>query len=101
MSFMLVITSLPNRDDHREIEAWANFRGYADMDNLQKVKGVFCFNESAWLFDTRKALAPLGVFIYHANRLSIQLHSLQLDDETIRCRLASPASAKLEEFLSS
>jgi hypothetical protein len=102
MSFMLVITSLPNRDDHREIEAWSSFRGYAETDSLKGAKGVFCINESAWLFDTRKALNLLGSVIHHAHRFGIQLHTFQLHGETVRSHVASyPQSAALEVFLGS
>lgn len=100
MSFMLVITSLPNRDNDREMEAWSSFRGYAETDSLKGAKGVFYLNESAWLFDTRKALHLFGSLVHHAHRFAIQLHTFQLDGETVQFYVASyPQSTALVEFL--
>lgn len=100
MSFMLVITSLPHRDDPRELEAWSSFRGYAETDSLKGANGVFCLNESAWLFDTRKALNLFGSVVHHAHRFAIQLHTFQLDGDTVRSCVASyPQSPALDEFL--
>jgi hypothetical protein len=99
---MLVITSLPNRGDAQEIEAWSTFRGYAEMDTLKGSNGVFCINESAWLFDTRKAFHLFGSMIHQAHRFSVRLHTFQLEGATVQSHIVScPEPEKLAAFIAS
>jgi hypothetical protein len=102
MSFILVIVPLPDMNDHPKKQAWAAFHTFAKVDSLKESEGVFYIDDTAWLFDTRKALHALGRVIHQAHESGMQLHSFQLDSATIRSHVASyPPSTKLEAFLAS
>ena len=96
MSFILVIV----QKKHDEIANWMTFHAVAKLDNLKELAGVFCVDETAWIFDTRRALPEFGLVTHQANDLHIQLYVFQFDGESLRSRVASyPRSEKLEKFL--
>ena len=98
MSFMLVIVQ--KKQD--EIANWMTFHAVAKLDNLKELAGVFCIDETAWIFDTRRALPEFGLVTHQANDLHIQLYVFQFDSETLRSHVASyPRSEQLEKFLAS
>ncbi len=100
MSFILVVVQLPDRNKHADIANWGTFQAIAKLESLKGVAGVFCINESAWIFDTRTALPEFGLVILQANELRIQSYVFQFDNESLRSHVASyPQSKKLEAFL--
>lgn len=102
MSFMLVIVQLPDQRKPADVTTWGSFQAYAKLDSLKEVAGVFCINDTAWIFDTKKSLPEYGLVVHRANEFHVQLFSFQLDDETLRSHVASsPQSEKLEGFLDS
>jgi len=102
MSFMLIIVQTPEMSKSAEVATWQSFRAYAELERLGEGAGVFCLNDTAWLFDTRKALPECALVIHQAHKFHVQLFSFQLDSEALRSLAASyPRSKKLEDFLAS
>ena len=102
MSFMLIIVQTPEMSKSDEIATWQSFRAYAELKHLREVAGVFCMNDTAWLFDTRKTLPECALVIHQAHKFHVQLFSFQLDSDSLRSLVASyPRSKKLEDFLAS
>ena len=95
MSFMLVIVQKKDA----EIANWMTFHAVAKLDNLKELAGVFCIDETAWIFDTRMALPEFGLVTHQASELQIQLYAFHLDDESSRSHVGSyPRSTDLEAF---
>ena len=64
--------------------------------------GVFYIDDTAWIFDTRKALGEFALVTNRATEQGLQLHSFPLNRETLRSHVASyPKSKRLEGFLAS
>lgn len=100
MSFMLVIVEIPDLNNHAEVSRWQSFRAYAGLERLRETAGVFCINETAWLFDTRKTLPEYALVVHKASEFHVQLFSFQLESESLQSHLvSSPRSEKLEAFL--
>ena len=102
MSFMLIMVQTPEMSKSAEGATWQSFRAYAELERLREVAGVFCINDTAWLFDTRKTLPECALVIHQAHKFHVQLFSFQLDSESLRSLVASyPRSKKMEDFLAS
>ena len=102
MSFTLVIATLPSEESQQELITWSSFLARAKIDALKHSAGVFYLSENAWLFDTTTALHLLGLVTYQAHELSIQIYTVQLDDETLFYRVGShPPSSQLMNMLCS
>ncbi len=101
MAFMLVILPQPAFDQAAQL-AWAGFHSVAGLGTLAESKGVFCISETAWIFDTKKALQKYAKLVHVADQQRIQLHIFPLDAESVLAHGVSyPQSEKLEAFLSS
>jgi hypothetical protein len=102
MSFILVAVPMPDMDDFKKKQAWSSFHTFAKMDSLKESEGVFYIDDTAWIFDTGKALHAFGRVIHQAHESGMQLHSFQLDSAMIRSHVvSSPQSVEMEEFLAS
>lgn len=102
MSFILVIVRHPDQDKSADMATWMSFRAHAKLDSLKEVAGVFCINDTAWIFDTKKTLPEYGLVVHQAKEFHIELFSFQLHSEALRYHVvSSPQSKKLEEFLDS
>jgi hypothetical protein len=102
MSFILVIVPRPDELTLSLNEAWAVFYTQAKVERLKAMAGVFYIDDTAWIFDTRKALREFALVTHRATEQGIQLHSFPLNRETLRSHVTSyPQSQKLEEFLAS
>ena len=102
MPFNLVTVVMPDIKTNPAIGAWATFHSLAKVDALQESVGVFYISDTAWIFDTRKALEAFSEVTLLAIRKGIQLYVFPLDIESLRFHaLSSPKSEKLEAFLSS
>ena len=102
MSFMLIIVQTPEMSKSAEVATWQSFRAYAELERLREVAGVFCINDTAWLFDTRKTLPEYALVVHQANKFHVQLFSFQLDNGSLQSLVVSyPRSKKLAEFLAS
>jgi hypothetical protein len=102
MSFILVIVRHPDQDKSAGMATWMSFRANAKLESLKDVAGVFCINDTAWIFDTKRTLPEYGLVVHQAKEFHIELFSFQLDSAALRSHIvASPQSNKLEEFLDS
>ena len=102
MSFILVIIQYPHQQKSDDMATWMSFQASAKLESLKEMAGVFCVNDTAWIFDTRTTLPEYGLVVHQAKHFLIQLFSFQLDHESSRSHLVScPRSQKLEEFLAS
>jgi hypothetical protein len=102
MSFILVIVRHPDRDKSADMATWMSFRANAKLEGLKEVAGVFCINDTAWIFNTKQTLPEYGLVVHQAKEFHIELFSFQLDNAALRSHIvASPRSNKLEEFLAS
>jgi hypothetical protein len=102
MSFILVIVPMPDMADFKRKQAWSSFYTFAKVDSLKESEGVFYIDDTAWLFDTRKALPKFALLTHQAHESGMQLHSFQLDSAMLRSQVvSSPKSDDLEAFLAS
>ncbi|MEP6935298.1 MAG: hypothetical protein ABI988_15410 [Nitrospirota bacterium] len=100
MSFILVVVQALDRDSPTGVANWMSFHAGAKLESLKELPAVFCLDETAWIFDTRRALAEFGLVKHQATERGIQLHAFQLDNSTLQSYVGSyPASEKLEAFL--
>lgn len=102
MSFILVIVRHPDQDKSADMATWMSFQASAKLESLKEMAGVFCVNDTAWIFDSRTTLPEYGLVVHQAKHFRIQLFSFQLHSEALRSHVVSyPKSVKLEEFLAS
>lgn len=102
MAFILVVIQAPEMSKSSEVATWQSFRAYAELERLREVAAVFCINDTAWLFDTRKTLPEYALVVHQANKFRVQLFSFQLDNGSLQSLVvSSPRSKKLGEFLAS
>ena len=102
MSFILVIIPRPDELTLSLNEAWAVFYTQAKVESLKATAGVFYIDDTAWIFDTRKALREFALVTHRATEQGLQWHNFPLNRETLRSHVASyPKSQKLEAFLAS
>jgi hypothetical protein len=67
MSFILVIVRHPDQQKSADMATWKSFRAHAKLDSLKEVAGVFCINDTAWIFDTKTTLPECGLVIHQAS----------------------------------
>jgi hypothetical protein len=79
MSFILVIVRHPDQQKSADMATWMSFRAHAKLDSLKEVAGVFCINDTAWIFNTKTTLPECGLVIHQASEFRIQLFSFQLE----------------------
>lgn len=92
MSYAMIIMERLDTSETRE--------GYPVVDALSHTDGVFCMGESAWIFDTTKAIVPFGLLIAQASEQGLQLYVFHLPDDSFRLHATSyPRSEKLQRFL--
>ena len=102
MSFILVIAQALNRDSPTGVANWTLFHAGEKLERLKELPAVFCLDETAWIFDTRQALAKFGLGTHQATERGIPLHAFQLDHSSLHSYVGSyPVSEKLEAFLAS
>jgi len=100
MSFILVIVQAPHRNTPTGVADWMSFHAGAKLDSLKELPAVFCLDETAWIFDTRRALAEFGLVMHQATERGIQVHAFQLDNASGQSYVGShPISERLETFL--
>ena len=79
-----------------------SFHAGAKLERLKELPAVFCLDETAWIFDTRQALAEFGLGTHPATERGIPLHAFQLDHSSLHAYVGSyPVSEKLEAILPS
>lgn len=94
MSYAMVIMHRPDNSGMGE--------AFLKVDDLSDIDGVFCMSESAWIFDTTKAIVPFGLLIAQASDRGLQLYVFHLHDDSFRRHATSyPRSEKLQQFLDS
>jgi hypothetical protein len=92
MSYAMIIMERPAKSGIGE--------AYPEVDALSQTEGVFCMGESAWIFDTTKAIVPFGLLIAQASERGLQLYVFHLHDDSFRRHATSyPRSEKLQKFL--
>lgn len=92
MSYAMIIMERPDPSETRE--------AYPVVDALSHTDGVFGMGESAWIFDTTKAIVPFGLLIAQASERGFQLYVFHLPDDSFRLHVTSyPRSEKLQQFL--
>jgi hypothetical protein len=102
MSFILVVIQYPHQQKSEDMATWMSFQASAKLESLKDMAGVFCVNDTAWIFDTRTTLPEYGLVVHQAKHFRIQLFSFQLHSEALRSHVVSyPRSEKLEAFLAS
>jgi hypothetical protein len=102
MSFILVIVRHPHQQKSADIATWMSFQASAKLESLKELAGVFCVNDTAWIFNTKTTLPEYGLVVHQAKEFHIELFSFQLHSEALRSHVvSSPQSNKLEEFLDS
>ncbi|HKO30697.1 MAG TPA: hypothetical protein VJU54_06140 [Nitrospiraceae bacterium] len=100
MAFILVIVQAPQRETPSGVADWMSFHTAAKLESLKELPAVYCLDETAWIFDTRRALAEFGLVTHHATERGIPLHAFQLDNSSLQSYVGSqPISEKLEAFL--
>lgn len=73
-----------------------------EVEGLSITDGVFSMGQSAWIFDTSKAIVPFGLLIAQASERGIQLYVFHLHDDSFRRHATSyPRSLKMQQFLDS
>lgn len=99
MSYALVILERPHNSEQAVIDTKDTF---PEVERLSSTDGVFCMGESAWIFDTSKAIVPFGLLIAQASDRGLQLYVFHLHDDSFRRHVTSyPRSLKLQQFLDS
>lgn len=95
MTYFLVIVQKPEMEG---LPAWLSFESEAKIEELKLAEGVFCIDDNAWIFDTRRALAEFALVTHQATKQRIQLHTFELGDDSSHVGSCPPAT-RLVEFL--
>ena len=60
MPFIFVVVRRPARGKPAEMADWGAFQVIAKLEHLKGLAGVFCIDEAAWIFDTRRPFPTLA-----------------------------------------
>lgn len=94
MAYAMVVMERPNPSISHE--------ALSEVQGLSNEPGVFCMGESAWIFDTTKAIVRFGLLIAQASERGLQLYVFHLHDNSFRLHATSyPRSQRLQDFLNS